>query len=107
MKDGAMYRKPYLEPVNAPPGGVFPVSRRMRDPVLRIAGLVLLAVAFATCHGLLRSVHAGVPHAATIFEFIVGATGFLGLTLGGALTALGGHLLDPVTVSRRWRGGEG
>jgi hypothetical protein len=107
MKDGAMHRKPYLQPANALRDGVFPASRRMRDPVLRIAGLGLLAVAFAACHGLLRSVHAGVPHAATIFEFIVGATGFLGLTLGGALTALGGHLLDPVAVSRRWRGSEG
>jgi len=102
-----MHPKPYFRRPGALHAGPFPGGRAGLDPVLRIVGLCLLAIAGFAFHQLFHRIHTDVAHATTIGGMLIGATGFASASLGAAMAMLGGHLLDPVRISGRWQGRDG
>ena len=72
------------------------------DIGLRIGGLLLLALGACAIKLLYAQVHALPAHEASLLEMVIGALGFLGLSVGGVLATLGRHIYDPVQISERW-----
>ena len=73
------------------------VSRR-QDMALRTigtAGALLGAAAIAHLYLHLR-------HVASIGAYLLAAAGFIGITIGAALTFLGQHIHDEVAVAQKW-----
>ena len=69
---------------------------------IRLAGLVLLTAGYLAMRWLF---HAARPHhddAASAWRYLAAAAGFLCLSGGGMLTALGRHIFDPVEIAERW-----
>lgn len=71
---------------------------------LRLAGLLLIVVGGLGLKLLYRVVNLPPAHEATITEMVVAAASFLSVTSGTALSFLGTHIFDPVTLSDRWAG---
>lgn len=69
---------------------------------LRIAGFVLLALAWVAGHGLAHLVHTGALDDASPTEFFVGALLFTSGTAGSALLIFGSGLWKDVQVAERW-----
>jgi hypothetical protein len=88
--------------------GMSPGYRRTApDPALRAAGLVLIVVAVLVLRHMVVLVHLRPPHDASMGEMALAAAGFLGLSAGMTLTALGAHIFDEVAISERWMRGPG
>jgi len=82
---------------------ITPARRKCRDMLIRLAGLIALGCAGAALIWLYRLLHV-VPHPRpTVGQYLLALIGFAGASLGTALTALGGHIDDPVELSDRWR----
>ena len=76
---------------------------RRGDSLLRVGGLLLLAVSFLAIGTLLR-LHAGAEgFYPGLVSAALAAIGFLGGSCGSALVALGHHLWDEVEIAERWR----
>ncbi|MDT8760266.1 hypothetical protein MZO42_16315 [Sphingomonas psychrotolerans] len=78
------------------------LSPRARDVAIRATGIVCWSAGALALAGLYRAIHAGPSHATTCIECGVAALGFIGLSLGSSLLALGSHIFDQVEVSARW-----
>ena len=74
-------------------------SRHPNDPLLRAAGMVLLAIGALLIRHLLRTATAGASPVALLWA----ALAYASLSGGAILTALGAHVFDRVRVSTRWR----
>ncbi len=72
---------------------------RWAGPLLRLAGAVLLAIAYAGG----RHLFAAPGHAPGALDCLLALVAFVALSAGSALLTLGGHLLDEVELSPRWR----
>lgn len=81
-----------------------PISRRSRSPdvAIRLAGLSLLPIGAFSISWLYHLVHAAEGHEGTFAELGLAAAGFLCLSMGSMLLALGSHLLAEVEISARW-----
>lgn len=81
---------------------------RRGDVLLRVGGLLLLALSVLAIRTLVRE-QAGARFDPGLAAFVLAATGFLGGSGGTALMVLGHHLGDEVELSERWRprGGPG
>ena len=77
-------------------------NRIIADLRLRGAGLALLAVGAMVMRHLFKGAPLPRGHAVALAEVGLAAIGFLGLSLGTALSALGARLLDQVELSERW-----
>jgi hypothetical protein len=73
---------------------------RRADRVLRLSGLVLLAVAGVALRWL-TALHVP-PQSAGLLAYGLGAAVYIGTSSGAALVILGRHLFDEVAVSPRW-----
>lgn len=82
----------------------FHPQSRARDIVLRLSGLVLLAIGSLALDGLCNCVSAAPGRAYTPGEFVLAALGLLCVSPGALLLALGGHIFDRVEISERWSG---
>jgi hypothetical protein len=80
----------------------FPLTSRQRELAIRVTGLAMLPIGALAVEGLYRRVHITPLHSATALEFGLAAAGFLLLSIGSALLALGGQIFDEVEVSSRW-----
>jgi hypothetical protein len=69
---------------------------------LRLAGLGVIAVGAVALRILYRRVHLPPQHETTFAEFCLAAIGFIGVSFGSGLAALGRHIRDRVSVSPRW-----
>ena len=76
---------------------------RRADVGLRLAGLLLCALAYAAIQRLVASP----PEARDprFIAFALAAIGFLSASAGSAMILFGKHLFDQVEVSARWRRG--
>ncbi len=75
---------------------------RLRDPLLRIAGFVLLGLGGFLMRRLFHAPDLLHHQDPTFGEFVESAAGFLCLSAGVALAVLGAHIFDPVAISERW-----
>lgn len=73
-----------------------------KDMGLRLAGLLLAIGGGFGFKFLSEVVNIPPDHDATIAEMGVAAMSFIGATSGVALSLLGSHIFDPVTLSARW-----
>lgn len=74
-----------------------------RDLFLRTSGVASVLFAILAMQHLTGLVHRAPRHEATVTEMGLAAVGFLGSSLGGALTFLGAQIHDKVQTSERWR----
>lgn len=74
---------------------------RKADTGLRLLGVVLCAVAYASISHLIALRPTASLAAAGPLAYALAAIGFLSASAGGALTLLGDHLFDEVQVSDR------
>lgn len=72
------------------------------DAVIRTAGLMCMALSMLAIRHLHMMIHTAPRHAAPLPELGLAAIGFLGASLGSALTFLGHHIFDQVEISARW-----
>lgn len=80
-------------------------NRNLRHNLyLRLAGLLLVVIGGLGLKLLYRVVNIPPAHEATITEMVVAAASFLSVTSGTALSVLGTHIFDPVTLSDPWAG---
>lgn len=79
-----------------------PRRSRACDVAPRMGGLGLLPVGAVSSNLLYHLANAAPAHGATAFEFGLAAMGFLCLSIGLALLALGSHIFDEVEISARW-----
>lgn len=79
-----------------------PISQNLTDAAIRLIGLALVALVWRA-GGALRHM-AAADQAGTVSngEMLLAALVFLGMSSGLALLVLGGHVLDRITVSKRW-----
>lgn len=80
-------------------------GKRGQDLELRTGGLLLAIVGGVAVHLLCRLVPMPHRHGATPVEYLLAAFGFLSLSVGAGLVALGRHIFDPVPISARWAEG--
>lgn len=73
---------------------------RRADRVLRLSGLVLLAVAGVALRWL-TALHVP-PQSAGLLAYGLGAVTYVTASSGAALVMLGRHLFDEVAISPRW-----
>lgn len=74
----------------------------LQDLSLRAGGVFLLAAGVGAMNFLYQMVHTSPRHEATLAELALAAIGFLSLSAGSILMALGRHIFDRVEVSARW-----
>lgn len=75
-------------------------NERLTDLGLRGGGLALLGLAWLAWRTLLRvDAHGAGPQEIAL---LVAGAGFLATSIGAALTTLGAHVRDQITVSTRW-----
>lgn len=79
-----------------------PLQSRASDLALRMAGLTLLPVGVLVIRTLYRLIQASPVHDSTPIEMGLAALGFIALSLGSLLLALGAHIFDQVEISARW-----
>jgi hypothetical protein len=83
--------------------GMSPYRRRIiPDLTLRAAGLVFLAVGALALRQVYFLVHEPPIHEASMIEMAIAAVGFLSLSAGSMLMAMGAHIFDQVEISKRW-----
>lgn len=73
------------------------------DILLRLGGVITLGLSLLAGKGLDYLAHAGLPHGATAFEFLLAAASFVFASAGFALLLLGIKLLEPQPIARQWR----
>jgi len=71
-----------------------------QDLALRAAGLMLLLIGAFALHRLFAM--APERHVASLARLGLAAIGFVGLSTGATLAALGAHIRDEIPVSERW-----
>lgn len=81
----------------------FDDRRPAPDWMLRAIGLLLLLAGALAMRGLAHMAHAPARHDPSLGEMGLAAVGFLGVSAGCGLAALGAHIRDEVQVSARWR----
>ena len=74
----------------------------IRDIGIRMSGLVLGAVGTGAMMLLYHLVNAPPRHEGTLFELLVGISGFMSTSAGVTLLALGAHIFDRIEISARW-----
>lgn len=79
-----------------------PWQPRACGAATRMSGLGMLPVGAVSINLLYHLANAAPAHGATISELGLAAMGFLCLSIGSALLALGPHLFDEVEISARW-----
>lgn len=72
------------------------------DIGIRIGGLFLLLIGACAMKLLYGDFHTSPVHETGPLEMLIAATGFLSLSIGAILVALGRHIFDPVRISARW-----
>lgn len=75
---------------------------RERDLVIRVIGIFAIGVAILALRQLFVEVHTLPHHEASPIELLLAAIGFLGMSFGSMLVALGHHIFDEVVIARRW-----
>lgn len=73
------------------------------DIGLRGLGMALCALAYVAIGHLMTLRPIALPRPAGVVAYGLAAGGFLGASVGTALTLLGRHLFDEVEVSARWQ----
>ena len=68
---------------------------------LRALGLFLLILGALGMRYLFHGVHVPPRHEASAIEMGMAAISFMSLSVGGALTSLGAHIFDQVSISER------
>jgi hypothetical protein len=79
-----------------------PRQSRARDVAIRLAGLAMLPAGAVSIDLLYHLANATPAHEAAAAELVLAALGFLCLSIGSALLALGLHIFDEVEISARW-----
>lgn len=79
-----------------------PGQSRARTVAIRLAGLAMLPAGAASIDLLSHLANATPAHQATAAELVLAASGFLCLSIGSALLALGSHIFDEVEIAARW-----
>lgn len=74
----------------------------IRDGLLRVTGVALLACCWMLMNWLFHSANIGQHHDPSFIEFLAATVGFLCFSGGASLTALGAHIFDQVEISQRW-----
>lgn len=77
-------------------------KHREKDLVIRVIGVVAIGVAILALRQLFVEVHTLPHHEASPIELLLAAIGFLGVSFGSMLLALGHHIFDEVVIARRW-----
>ena len=72
------------------------------DLLLRLTGLLSITVGAAALWQLYTLVHLPPHHEASAIELALAAIGFLGMSAGSALVALGRHIFDEVVIAQPW-----
>ena len=82
-----------------------PVGRResLKDPALRLSGVMLLIGGVMAFLHLSRMVHLPPHHDPTLREFGVAAVAYVGTISGGILLIHGLHIFDEIEMPRRSR----
>ncbi len=75
---------------------------RVRDLILRGAGLVLLVCCWLLIAWLLRETRVRSHEAGGLLACCAAAVAYFCFSVGGTLTAIGEHIFDKVRISQRW-----
>ncbi|MBI0530264.1 hypothetical protein [Sphingomonas sp. TX0522] len=81
---------------------MFDFTHHHDDLLLRVTGLLSITVGVAALWQLYTLVHLPPHHEASAIELVLAAIGFLGMSAGSALVALGRHIFDEVIIARPW-----
>lgn len=73
------------------------------DLGLRVVGLILCGMAYLAIARLFALHPPAPPKSAGALAYGLATIGFLGGSVGGAMTTLGHHLFDEIEISDRWR----
>jgi hypothetical protein len=76
-------------------------ERASAKVLLRLAGVALLALAWAMAEALRRRALAG-PVTGDAPAYLLAALSFVGASAGAALVLMGGHLFDKIEIAARW-----
>lgn len=74
------------------------LSPRAQDLAIRVTGIVLASIGALAIAALYRMVHTTPSRAAAYIECSLAALGFIGLSLGSLLLALGSHISDQIEI---------
>jgi len=72
------------------------------DIVLRLLGLLLIALSAAMTYALFHLAHMQ-GHVAGVLDYILALVAFAAASFGCVMLCLGAHIFDEVAISSRWR----
>lgn len=76
---------------------------RSTDILLRLGGLILIALAVSAVYRLGHLARPGARGAGSALEYLLAMLGFACASAGSVMTILGKHLFDAVELSERWQ----